>query len=182
MNKLKSSIFIGISSVLLIACNSDQTKNNTADVKDSVDATAAIPVTNVVLKDNEINAAYNNYILLKNALVTSNVEETRKAASSLSGSLSNIDGCENTAKIAEKIANSSDLKNQRADFTTLSSDLIALMKHADVEEGTMYVQYCPMANSGDGGYWMASTSEVRNPYYGDEMLNCGEVKETITKK
>ena len=36
-----------------------------------------------------------------------------------------------------------------------------------------------MANEGNGGYWLAAEQEVRNPYYGDEMLACGEVKRTI---
>ena len=57
-----------------------------------------------------------------------------------------------------------------------------MFKKVEISSGSMFVQYCPMANDGDGGYWLASETEIRNPYYGDEMLNCGEVKETITKK
>ncbi len=64
--------------------------------------------------------------------------------------------------------------------TALSADIIALMKHTDVNSGNLYVQHCPMANEGEGGYWLAAEKEVRNPYYGDEMLNCGAVKETIS--
>jgi hypothetical protein len=47
--------------------------------------------------------------------------------------------------------------------------------------GSIYVQYCPMANEGKGGYWLSSQEEIMNPYYGDDMLHCGEVKETIAK-
>jgi hypothetical protein len=36
-----------------------------------------------------------------------------------------------------------------------------------------------MAKNGDGAYWLASEKEIKNPYYGDDMLNCGEVKEEI---
>jgi hypothetical protein len=60
--------------------------------------------------------------------------------------------------------------------------LITLFKKAEITSGSMFVQYCPMANEGEGGYWLSSETEIRNPYYGDEMLNCGEVKETIEKK
>ena len=94
----------------------------------------------------------------------------------------NAGDSQNTADIAKNIAGYSDLSAQRKDFTVLNADFIALLKHADVEEGTVFVQYCPMANAGKGGYWMASNDEIRNPYYGDEMLNCGEVKETFSKK
>jgi Cu(I)/Ag(I) efflux system membrane fusion protein len=38
-----------------------------------------------------------------------------------------------------------------------------------------------MANEGKGGYWLSSQEEIMNPYYGDDMLHCGEVKETIAK-
>jgi hypothetical protein len=36
-----------------------------------------------------------------------------------------------------------------------------------------------MANDGNGGYWLSSEPQIKNPYYGDEMLECGEVKEEI---
>ena len=100
----------------------------------------------------------------------------------MSGSLAKIDGCDNTASLAKKIAVSSNIEEQRKNFIPLSSDLIALLKHTDIEQGTMYVQYCPMANSGEGAYWISGNQEIKNPYYGEKMLNCGEVKESITKK
>ena len=179
MNKLKTLIAISIFTVIFIACN--QASNKIANGGHN-EPTVINSASNVVLKDAKINAAFKNYLSLKNALVASNVEDARKAAAELNKSLSQIEGCTNTASIAKNISASSDIAEQRKDFTPLSSDFIALLKHADVEKGTMYVQYCPMANSGKGSYWMASGKDIKNPYYGDEMLNCGEVKETITRK
>ena len=34
--------------------------------------------------------------------------------------------------------------------------------------------YCPMVPGG-GGDWMQPGGELANPYWGDEMLRCGEV-------
>jgi Cu(I)/Ag(I) efflux system membrane fusion protein len=36
-----------------------------------------------------------------------------------------------------------------------------------------------MANDDVGGYWFSESEEIRNPYFGDEMLLCGEVKEVF---
>lgn len=46
-------------------------------------------------------------------------------------------------------------------------------------EAELYVEYCPMAFDNKGAVWVSSTKEVRNPYFGEKMLNCGEVKEII---
>ena len=182
MNRLQLIVTIGLSSILFTACNQNQDAKDTADSKDSLSATSIADEKSVEFKDVLIDSAYASYISLKNALVASDVSVAQKAASDLSKSLDQIKGCQNTADIAGRISGASALDEQRKEFTALSDDLIALIKHADVKEGTTYVQYCPMANSGKGGYWMASSNEIRNPYYGDEMLNCGEVKEEITSK
>src|SRR5690606_4591357 len=101
------------------------------------------------------------------------------AADDLSNQLQDIEGCEEAARLANEIAQSDSLQAQREKFSILSDDLIALMKNADIKSGTIFVQYCPMANEGNGAYWMASQKDIRNPYYGEDMLECGEVKEEL---
>ena len=179
MKYLKIIIYVSCASFLFMACN--QPTNNKVDGQDSVKANIETNVK-VVLKNEDVNRSFKEYTLLKDALVLSNVGNAQQAASALSESLTKIDGCDQTASLAKKIAVSSDIEEQRKNFVPLSSDLIALLKHTDIEQGTMYVQYCPMANSGEGAYWITGNQEIKNPYYGDKMLNCGEVKESITKK
>jgi Cu(I)/Ag(I) efflux system membrane fusion protein len=36
-----------------------------------------------------------------------------------------------------------------------------------------------MAEKDKGAYWFSETKEIRNPYFGDEMLGCGENRETL---
>ena len=36
-----------------------------------------------------------------------------------------------------------------------------------------------MAFEGKGDYWYSTSEEIRNPYFGDKMLKCGRVDETI---
>lgn len=178
MIKLKLIVSGLVLTVVLAACN--QSENTGSSLKkDSVSTSVSVPAQ---IKDNDTEAVYTHYIHLKDVLVASNPTEAQIAAKELSAALAKIAGCENTASLATKIANTSDLTEQRSIFTPLSSDIIAMLKHTELTSGRMYVQYCPMANDGDGGYWLASEAEIRNPYYGDEMMNCGEVKEIIEKK
>ncbi|PID69752.1 MAG: hypothetical protein CR989_00130 [Flavobacteriales bacterium] len=36
-----------------------------------------------------------------------------------------------------------------------------------------------MANNDKGAVWLSHSTEVLNPYYGDKMLKCGLVVDTI---
>ncbi|RQO69581.1 hypothetical protein DBR43_16035 [Pedobacter sp. KBW06] len=148
--------------------------DSTAKSKEAETATVSVQ-----LKDASVQSIYNGYISLKNALVSSKFEDAQKTAAVLKTSLAGYKGCENTAVTAGKIAAAKDLAAQRKDFTALSSDLIALFKHADIEKGAIYVQHCPMANNGNGGDWLASEKKIQNPYYGDEMMECGAVLEEL---
>lgn len=150
-----------------VAGNSDTTSN----VKEVV--------ANVELKDSKVQAIYNGYISLKDALVSTKFEDAKKAASVLKTALANYKGCESTSLIADKIATAKDIKEQRKEFTLLSEDVIALFKHADMVKGAIFVQHCPMANNGDGGDWLSAEKKIQNPYYGDEMMECGRVLEEI---
>ena len=157
------------------ACNQSAEKND----KSAADSTAIGSASPADIKDENAQQVYNDYLKLKDVLVSSDSSGAQAAGKELAAALAKIDGCENTSALASKISTAGDLKTQRVHFTALSSDIVALMKHTDLNSGELYVQYCPMANEGTGGYWLSAEKAVRNPYYGDEMLNCGEVKETI---
>lgn len=160
-----------------MACTHSEKK--TIASADSTSTAAATATTGVELADAKTENIYKGYIALKNALVSSNPAAAKTAASKLSVALKAFQGCENTALIADQIAGSADLKLQRKEFTALSSDVIALFKHAEIKKGTIYVEHCPMANNGMGGDWLSSEKKISNPYYGDEMLTCGAVLEEL---
>ena len=178
MYKLKLNISILAIAILLAACNQTQETHESP----ASDSLATVPAVPVELQDTSINQAFKCYEDLKDVLVTSNASEARIAAAELGAALRKVKGSENTAVLADKIANSTDLSDQRTNFTSLSNEVITLFKQSEISSGSIYVQYCPMANEGEGGFWLSSQKEIMNPYYGDEMLNCGEVKEILTKK
>lgn len=175
-------LFISVFAIIgsLYSCNQATQSQDSA----KADSTTAQPVAliPVEIKDSLNAKVYNHYIQLKDLLVASDPAKAKTAASDLAIALGKLNGFDSTAVLAEKIANSKDLSEQRINFTALSNDMINLVKKSEIASGSIYVQYCPMANEGVGGYWLSSQEEVINPYYGEEMLHCGEVKETIAKK
>jgi len=71
------------------------------------------------------------------------------------------------------------IDNQRIHFQRISDMMINLSKGFSTFEQPLYVQYCPMANNNNGAYWLSKEAQIRNPYFGDKMLRCGEVKQTL---
>jgi len=170
--------YIGMACIMaLSACTGSEKKQ--PEKADSTATVVASANRNVVLTDPKVQGIYDHYLLLKNALVTANYEGAKTASAGLAEKLSAYEGCENTALIANKINEAKDLVAQRKEFTYLSSDVIAMFKHASIEKGTIFVEHCPMANNGEGGDWLASEKKINNPYYGKEMLDCGSVVQEL---
>jgi len=44
---------------------------------------------------------------------------------------------------------------------------------------TVYLEYCPMADDNNGGFWLSYDKKINNPYFGKAMSTCGEVTETF---
>jgi hypothetical protein len=85
------------------------------------------------------------------------------------------DAKENAEHIGEKAG---DIKQQRKHFDKLSKDIYELVKTSAAGE-LIYVDYCPMYNDKKGAIWLSETMKIKNPYFGNEMLTCGNVTETI---
>ena len=132
-----------------------------------------------MFKDAKLGAAYENYLQLKNALVASNGDEAKLKAAELQKSLKQVSESAAASDATSKIATSTDLKEQRMAFSILSNEMAKLVKGGKISMGELYLEYCPMANDNAGAYWLSNEKAIRNPYFGDTMLKCGSVKETI---
>jgi Cu(I)/Ag(I) efflux system membrane fusion protein len=64
----------------------------------------------------------------------------------------------------------------------MSENVINCAKDFGPLDMTVYVQHCPMAFENTGGDWLSDSEKILNPYFGDMMLHCGRVTETIDKK
>ena len=148
--------------------------------------------TTVIQGENQLKVVFDNYFLVKDALITSNGISTASASKELVTAINNVkmDKLDmdvhmvwmkvvNTIqKDAENIANTKDVKIQRDHFTSLSKEIYTLIKISKYEN-PVYYQFCPMFNDGKGANWLSKENAVKNPYYGSMMLNCGKTVETI---
>ncbi len=82
---------------------------------------------------------------------------------------------------AATIAKSDDMEEQRKSFSSLTKPVYVLAKSFHSKNEDLYYQYCPMAFDGNGGFWVSENEKIKNPYFGEEMLSCGENKEKIGK-
>ena len=77
------------------------------------------------------------------------------------------------------IASATELSTQRTQFSHLSQALIQTVRAFGGGDTTIYVQHCPMAEDWTGADWLSYEYEIRNPYFGDKMLTCGTVEDSI---
>lgn len=73
------------------------------------------------------------------------------------------------AKQAETLSQARDLKTAREDFKPLSASLIKYLADKKVGKGVYREAYCPMAKAS----WLQTEKDIKNPYYGKSMLDCG---------
>lgn len=70
----------------------------------------------------------------------------------------------------------SDIEELRAEFKVISETLIDRIE-SEGYEGELFKLYCPMYDG--GSTWISDRKEIENPFYGDEMHNCGETVEGL---
>ncbi|MBX9889069.1 MAG: DUF3347 domain-containing protein [Flavobacteriaceae bacterium] len=135
-----------------------------------------------------LKPVFDNYFLLKDALVKTDPEMASMKAKDLLTAISTLKmedlkmeehmvwmkmmkELTNDIKI---ISETQDIKRQRDLFKSVSQNTYELMKVSKSETPTYY-QYCPMQDA----YWLSKENAVKNPYYGSMMLSCGKTVETI---
>ncbi|GFD73937.1 hypothetical protein KUL113_33570 [Tenacibaculum sp. KUL113] len=141
----------------------------------------------------QLQKAYKAYIVLKDALVKTDANAAKISAGNLQKALTSVDMKLLTNEEAHKqwmqlvpalkssnaeIGKTTDVSAQRKYFKVLSEHFIIAVQSFGINEVT-YKQYCPMADSDKGAYWLSKEKQVLNPYFGEGMLKCGEVKEII---
>ncbi len=134
------------------------------------------------------------YIKLKDALVNDNATRAQREAQLVKKSLDNVDmllllgdahnvwmQSLNPIKAAvTKIQNSKEIGIQRAAFLIVGKSLSDAIKTLGIEtenKQPLYLEFCPMADNNNGGFWLSYDKEIKNPFFGKAMLSCGEVKE-----
>lgn len=134
-------------------------------------------------KDN-LSQLLTTYYGIKDALVTGNAGEAAanagdfiKAANGIDYKIISEGNIHALLKDASAISETADLKKQREHFARLSANIITLAKAVKLGTQPAYETYCPMKKVS----WLSDSKTVKNPYYGNAMLGCGNVVETINQ-
>ena len=141
---------------------------------------------------NPLSEVYDSYFAVKDALVRTEGATASTSSKTLFTEINNVKMdklsmdvhmawmkvFENLKEDAEHIADIKDIGLQRDHFISLSKNIYEVMKISKQETPTYY-QFCPMANDGKGANWLSKENAIKNPYYGSQMLNCGNTVETI---
>jgi len=141
---------------------------------------------------NPLSEVYDSYFAVKDALVRTDGASASTSSKTLFTEINNVKMdklsmdvhmawmkvFENLKEDAKHIAGIKDIGRQRDHFISLSKNIYEVMKISKQETPTYY-QFCPMANDGKGANWLSKENEIKNPYYGSQMLNCGNTVETI---
>lgn len=172
----KNIIILIAIATILVACNQKTEEKKQPVAKEKV----AIETTNKVsLKNDQLNAVYQQYLLLSDALIDSDLATAKETSMALELGAKALKDGGKLAGFASKIIAASDIEVQRSLFSNLSNEMIARVKAVGLQSGEVYVEHCPMALNDKGASWLSNKKEIRNPYYGESMMDCGEIKETL---
>jgi hypothetical protein len=144
---------------------------------------------------NQINGLLTEYLELKNALVATNDAKAKSAAASLIEKLEKVDDQKMTDdqkaffhSLHEKIKTDAEhiteagIDHQREHFSSMSNQVFKLVKSFHANQKQVYYEFCPMAFENKGAYWLSETEQIKNPYFGEKMISCGSVKETLAQQ
>ncbi|MBS1772137.1 MAG: DUF3347 domain-containing protein [Bacteroidetes bacterium] len=67
----------------------------------------------------------------------------------------------------------------RIHFDKVSAAIYKILKVAGLKNAGVYHQFCPMAFNDKGAYWLSNETEIKNPYFGKKMLECGEITDSL---
>jgi hypothetical protein len=187
------TLMFALIAVTFLACNNAGDKPNGQGK--TTDTTALRPVvTNSRGKaESSIKDVLNGYLDIKNALANDNSEDAAKGGQKVLDAIGKTDQSSFTEKqkkdyldVADDIKENAEhinkssgkIAHQREHFDMLSQDIYKLAKAFNTGE-KLYQDFCPMYNDSKGAAWISETKEIKNPYLGKEMSECGEVKEEI---
>ena len=193
---MKTIVFsIATAAIVLSACGNSN--NDTKEASKAADTamTTTTAGNNATTQNASVDEAVNAYLQLKNALTADNGNDAATAGKQLHEAVLKLDNASFAAdqkkvyddvkddikEHAEHIStNAGKIAHQREHFDMLSKDMIDLVKVVKPSQ-TLYKDHCPMYNDNKGADWLSEVKEIKNPYLGKKMPDCGEVKEEIKK-
>ena len=141
----------------------------------------------------QLKEVLNEYIVLKDAFVKEESNNIISQSEKIGALLTKVDmkllenkeaqifwmSLEKQLRVGvSSILKTTAIKGQRNHFKQISTSLIEALQVFGVNE-KVFIAFCPMADGDKGAYWLSREEKVINPYFGNKMLTCGEVKQVI---
>ena len=175
---------------VLVSCNQKNKQEETVN-SETVNSEKSKSESVKVNPDSfSIKEIVTDYLSLKNALTKDDSNATADAGKALVETLGKIDMkklsgeqmktymdiADDVKEHAEHIGdNAGNIAHQREHFVLMSKDINDLIKTFGTEQ-KLYQDFCPMADEGKGAIWISELKDIKNPYFGSEMLTCGSVR------
>jgi Cu(I)/Ag(I) efflux system membrane fusion protein len=156
---------------------------------------SAMPMQSFTVPDafgQQLNAVLEAYYQIHAALSADNPAAAATAAAAVKNAIGNVDmgllegdahmawmdHLKNLNAAVGSLIRTDELASQREAFYSLSQQLEKTVQ-AFPPGQTVYQAFCPMAFDNAGATWLQSSNEVINPYFGEMMLRCGEIQQTL---
>lgn len=183
-----------IAAISFTACNNDNNSAKESNAK-TTDSTATQTQTASIseAKANALNETLSAYLQIKNALTADNGKDAASGGNAFVEAIGKMDKssmteaqkkvyedmADDAKEMAEHIGKNADkIEHQREHFDMLSNDVYDMVKAFGAGQ-TLYKDFCPMYNNKKGAFWLSETKEIKNPYLGKSMPDCGSVKEEL---
>ena len=79
----------------------------------------------------------------------------------------------------QNLQQTNNIEAKRKSFQMVSDGLFDLLRTIRYDGSKVYQLYCPMAFNNSGAAWLSNSSEIVNPYFGEKMLHCGDVRDSV---
>jgi Cu(I)/Ag(I) efflux system membrane fusion protein len=141
----------------------------------------------------QLTNVYKAYLKMKNAFVGKQFDKVQADAKAVQSALGKVDmeelkGDNHLAWMKQlnvmkpniaTITSTAKPDEQKAAFANFNKAFYESVKRFGLTGVTTYYQFCPMALNNKGAFWLSESSDIRNPYFGSDMLTCGETRDTI---
>jgi Cu(I)/Ag(I) efflux system membrane fusion protein len=187
-----------IAASLLAACNNGEKAADTKTASTAAPQPAAPKEPESDLTKEQTGTMMNMlaaYYTLKDALVATDGAKANDAAAKLKSEAEGFDKnmgdqpqyTEMQPKLKTIITGSNAIahtgaeatEEKRKHFSEVSDAMFSILKKANLRHAGVYQEFCPMAFNDKGAYWLSAESDIKNPYFGKKMLECGEVKDSL---
>jgi membrane fusion protein, copper/silver efflux system len=133
-------------------------------------------------------AMIDHYLAFTEALAADQAPAARESASAMRRALGPISADAAAARTWESLrarlddrlaraSTAGEIAAIRAELPGITSIVQVAAEHsAEGRQRGLRIAVCPMTDDGVSGIWLTNRDEIRNPYFGAEMLTCGDLQ------